>query len=254
MFKDKYRDISLLIDDLSTSKLIFLRSQWNVVSKAMYYNYKKSVNLLKSISILCFEGYANEAIILFRSLLNIYISTKWISMDKTEERSQRYVDFELVYRRKFYEKVLEYGTPPHENTEALANNENQVNQTLLKYNIKDINDVRSWHGTTIKKMAYESGLHWEYDVFYSYLSEFEHTGPASITEYWDGFNIQTNPREKNVVEILLQTIEYFLLNSFICCKHMGCSYRMYSFCKIKLDELVAKYLKEPDWYKPVMKK
>jgi hypothetical protein len=171
-------------------------------------HFARAVYLLEAMSRLCNQGFATEAQVLLRSLLNLYINIKWLTTGNTLERMERYADFGFVYEilaldRLVARRGLQANYHPHPEFERVKE----------KYKLKKERDFFYWSGKTIKQMAIEVNLVGEYEVVYSRLSAIEHTGPvsaASYVEHREGkILIKAGPREDNIRLALLTGLNYY---------------------------------------------
>jgi len=243
--KDKYKDLFDLIDDVCSSKLRIERKSpvSTVLKNVAYFHYCKAINLGKAISILCANGRATEASILLRSLLNVYIDIKWIAHNDSLTRAQRYVDFEIVFRRSHYEAAIAHGTlQKPKNDSKYIQDGMKVDRILKKYNIRSLDKAYNWSGKSIKNMATEIGEEWAYHVLYARASATEHTCPSSVVDYWNGDTLLTSPQEKDIPSVILSTVDYLLLIMLIAAKSLWASYRDFAFFRMRLGDLSTEYL------------
>jgi hypothetical protein len=160
----------------------------------------------------------------------------------TVERLQRYIDHELIFREKASESAASYSAVVIDTTtQEYINAEQLVNRAMIKYNIVSLKKVQTWSGLRISQMARDSGLHWDYDVLYSRLSEYEHSGPSSIVDYVHGNNISLQTSAEEIPLTLIDAIDYFLHCASLSAKLYGGSQKNVTSSRLHLDKLSQKY-------------
>ncbi len=144
--------------------------------------------LLEAIYTLVTHGLATEAMVLLRSLLNLYINIKWLTAIDVSHRFQRFADFEVVYKKLAMQTIINHGDIWDEiKNENLNLHDQGFEFFIKKYSLTKKTNFLNWSGISIFKMASEKGvdLEKEYQVIYRQLSSIEHTGPESVRHYLD---------------------------------------------------------------------
>lgn len=173
--------------------------------------------LLEATYTLCSKGLATEAMVILRSLLNLYINLKWLTSTDIEQRFQRFADFEVVFKKLATQTVIEHGDIWDEiKNENLKIHDQDFEQVKNKYGLTKKKDFFNWSGKSIFMMASEKGvnLEKEYRIIYGRLSSIEHTGPEYVRQYLDDSEkgtttIKAGPRDENIDLVLFTALEYY---------------------------------------------
>ena len=166
---------------------------WKTKKKSVYEYvmsllFSKAFKTYKGISILCKEGYGQDAGILLRSLFEIYVNIAYISKSKSEKRSKRYYEYSYIKKKHLVELFDNYrleekgfkdaGEYIQRNREEIYRLYNGVKDNYKNENRKK--DEFHWSGKSIKRMASECGLGTDYAVVFFIFSQLVHS--ASTTE------------------------------------------------------------------------
>jgi len=218
---NKYLDVFSFADKIvAKGPASFEAKTVNSLSeKITLFHYARALYLLQSIMVLCSEGYATEAMIILRSLLNLFINIRWLTSEEIDYcnvkyRMERYADYDVVFKKKYQDNIIKFS--PGVISEDEHTFFNQEFERIKKKYPKEKNfDPRFWSGRSIFDMASEVSLESEYRILYSQLSELEHTGPSSKNKYIDlsskgKMKIKTGPRDKDISMVLLTAISYFI--------------------------------------------
>lgn len=175
----------------------------------------RAIRLMASIRYLCSIGYGAEALVLLRSLLNLYINIKWLTKDNANERMRRYADFEMVNKFVFVNSISKSGQFDEKWNAECEKLKEAVEPVLEKYQLRrKVDNLHKWSGKSIRAMADEVSLTSDYVMLYGHLSEVEHTGPAMVEKYLESDDEQTvlkvGPSGEDIHLAMLSTIEYFL--------------------------------------------
>ena len=173
--------------------------------------------LLEAIYNLCVQGLATEAMVILRSLLNLYINLKWMTSTDVARRFQRYADFEIIFNKLAMKTIIDHGDIWDDiKDDELTIYDAGFESIKKKYCLKKRQDFFNWSGKSIFMMASEKGvdLEKEYRIVYGRLSSIEHTGPDSVRQYLDdserGFTkINAGPRDENIDLVLLTALSYY---------------------------------------------
>ncbi len=219
VLEQKYRDLfhltKLTIDQGPT----FLAGQnANTMAKQVtLFHLVRAGYLLESTYTLCSQGLATEAMVILRSLLNLYINLKWLTSGDVEQRFQRFADFEVVFKKLAMQTLINHGGIWDEiKDENLTIHDQDFGRVKKKYGLTKKRDFFNWSGKSICMMASEKGVDLErdYRVIYGRLSSIEHTGPESVRQYLDDSEkgttkIKAGPRDENIDLVLVTALEYY---------------------------------------------
>lgn len=173
--------------------------------------------MLDAIYTLTIQGLATEAMVILRSLLNLYINIKWLSTGDTKKRFERFADFEVVFKKLAMQTLVEHGNIWEQvKNDNLNIHDKDFESVKKKYDLKKREDFYNWSGKSIFKMALdkEVNLGKEYRIIYGRLSSTEHTGPESARDYLDdsgkgATKIKAGPRDENIDLVLITALEYY---------------------------------------------
>ena len=173
--------------------------------------------LLEATYTLSAHGLSTEAMVILRSLLNLFINLKWLTSTEVVQRFQRFADFEVVFKKLAMQTVIDDGDIWDEiKDENLTVHDQAFESVKKKYGLTKKEDFFNWSGKSIFKMASEKGvdLAKEYRVIYGRLSSIEHTGPESVRHYLDNSEkgttvIKAGPRDENIDLVLITALEYY---------------------------------------------
>jgi len=216
---DKYKEIFDLADRIIDKGISLLvgKEVDSTLKEVMLYHFVRSVKLLKSIKILCGAGYATEANVLLRSMLNLVFNIGWIVNRKVEKRIQRFIEFEPVKKYLNGEKLKKFGRIPKEEKKKYKNFfKKEYEEYLKKYNITEKGDLfsKGWSGKSLEEMAREIRAAPDYHILYDPLSDLEHTGVHSIGQFLrkteEARIMLIEPNEEGVANSLLTSLHYFL--------------------------------------------
>lgn len=182
------------------------------------FHYVRAAYLLDAIYTLCLHGLANEAMVILRSLLNLYINIKWLTAGDTQKRFERFADFEVVFKKLSMDEIVQHGDIWDEiKKDDLTMHDNEFEKIKTKYNLKERKDFFNWSGESIYKMAKDKSVNLEkdYKIIYGQLSSIEHTGPDSVRSYLDNSEkgktkIKAASRDESVDKVLITALEYYL--------------------------------------------
>lgn len=235
---NKYSDVFTFTDRIVAKGPVSFKGKTvdSLAEKITLYHYARALYLLQSIKVLCSEGYATEAKIILRSLLNLFINIRWLTSEEIDYcnvnyRMERFADYDVVFKKKHQDNIIEF-CPGAISEDEHTFFDKEFERIKKKYP-KDTNfDPMFWSGRKIFKMASDVSLEREYRILYSQLSELEHTGPSSKNEYVDlsckgKMKIRTGPIDKNITMVLLTAISCFIDVNAI----------THSIFKLELDDL-----------------
>ncbi len=241
---NKYSDIFSLADEIVSKGPVPLKEK-NVDSlaeKITLFHYARALYLLESIKILCSEGYATEAMIILRSLFNLFINIRWLTSKDIKYcdikyRMERFADYDVIFRKKHQDNIIKFCSGVINKDESTFFDK-EFARIKKKYPKEKNFDPRFWSGRSIFEMASEVSLESEYRILYSQLSELEHTGPSSKNKYIDfsekgKMKIKTGPRDLDITIVLLTALTYFIdINAIT---HTIFKLKLYDLEKYKKD-------------------
>lgn len=178
-------------------------------------HFARAAYLLDAIYRLALQGLATEAMVILRSLLNLYINIKWLTKDDSKKSFERYADFEVVYRKLTLDNVKKYGGIGDKiKNYNLKIHDKDFERVKKKYNLNKRKDFFNWSGRSIYQMAKDVNLENSYKIIYGELSSIEHTGPGSVRHYLDDSEkgktkIKAGPRDEDIDSVLLTALEYY---------------------------------------------
>jgi hypothetical protein len=218
---NKYADIFDFVDRIVAEAPSYFKGKTveSLNQKISLFHYARALNLLQSIKVLCSEGYATEAMIILRSLLNLFINIKWLTSEEIDYcsvnyRMKRFADYDVVFRKKHKDNIIKF-CPGVISENEHAYFDEEFEEIVKKYPKEANFDPKFWSGKNIFEMASEVSLENEYRILYSQLSEMEHTGPSSKNQYIDfshegKMRINTGPKDKDITKVLVTAFSYFL--------------------------------------------
>jgi hypothetical protein len=179
------------------------------------YHYSRAIKLLASVRVLCLEGYATEASILLRSLFNLCINLKWLTLKDTKRRMERFADYEMVNLDKAMRKALKHANGLDKGKGIARQVRKHAEEVKGKYKSTGEWHPFLWSGKAIQEMADEVSMLQEYDLVYSRLSEREHTGPAATRDFLEvsssgGPCLKVGQSYDDIPIVLLSALDYFL--------------------------------------------
>jgi len=180
----------------------------SIAKRVTLFHFARAAYLLEAIFRLCREGFATEAMVILRSLLNLLINIKWLTTSNSAERLARFVDFGAVYEAMAFDRLAQ------RSSNACYHPLQDFELIKAKYGLKKRNDFFTWSGKSIRKMATEVNLQVEYEKVYSRLSAVEHTGLETASDYVENpegkIVIKAGPREDKILLVLLTALKYYL--------------------------------------------
>ena len=213
----KYQDLFDFSKDTVEKGLDIVAGQnaENTDKQVILFHFVRASYLLEAINKLCLEGFATEAMVILRSLLNLYINIKWLTSGDSKQRFERFCDFEAVSKKLAIDNAIKFGQIDEEfKDDDFTVHDDDFKRVKEKYNLKSLRDFYNWSGKSIYQMAKDADLENEYKIIYGRLSSIEHTGPYSVREYLDDSEngktiIRKGARDKNVDLVILTALGYY---------------------------------------------
>ncbi len=208
--EQRYQDLFRFTEKTAKKSRNFLIGERpdSVGKKVILFHFARAAYLLDAIFRLCNQGFATEAMVILRSLLNLYINIKWLTTSNSEERLARFVDFGAVYEALAFDRLAE-----RRGSSANFHPREDFELVKRKYGLKKTSDFFRGSGKSIRQMAKDVNLDSEYDVVYSHLSAVEHTGletAASYVKHPEGkIVLKAGPRDDNIRLVLLTALKYY---------------------------------------------
>jgi hypothetical protein len=246
--ENEYSDLIGLYQTLIDMKPVCYDQIPLTINNVAIFHIFRAMHLLMGIKVLCFQSLVVEAQILLRTLLNLYVNIKWINYEDTDNRIQRFVDFDKIFRYKellIAEAHSKYDDPDLKALKLsprFKENTAQVQKIMQKYKISDCTKITSWTPKKIWKMAEEVGLHWEYDVRYTGLSTLEHTNPAALTEYLSNGRLEFEQDTFKIPVIMLESFQIYLSIMETIIKMINGPFTESSYARLRMDNLSYKYV------------
>ena len=183
----EYTEFYKIITDIKNVRIFTLKDESApaLSKQIVFFHYVKALSLLDTIQILCQRNKTGESGIILRSLLNLFINLKWLTLkEDSDKRMQRYADYEIISKKRKMDLASIRPSNPSENQKAEKLNKN-FDEIVKKYNLnpKNWKDLSLWSGKTIRQMAKDVSLLDDYEKIYSYLSFEEHTDPSTARNY-----------------------------------------------------------------------
>lgn len=203
------------------SKKIKGESQFHDV---MAFLFSKSYKTFWAIHILAQHGFGQDAVILTRSLFEILVTSKYI-IAKDADLVEKFVKYDLIVHKKRADKLKEdierERIPRIQELEAFFNDTVRMQELAESYSqVKDLYpDKRYWSDKSIKKMAEDVGLSFDYDYFYQPSSDMVHTNAMIIEDYTD-FEGESMICDVVPSETSLQLVFHSSIKYFICILHI----------------------------------
>ena len=213
----------------------------------------KARTLLKSIVILNSLGQYPSVSVLLRSLLELYIQMKWISVKDTVGLSARYAELANVVRMRAFLRTKsnwrEFASSCEDEKFRERFEENTKKAQIYGY--KDVMDVENWRPVksgkkrySIFDMAKDISMEYEYSVVYNRLCETTHIGPGSDLDY------EVIPQGCGLVPMkpwspteLASATSYFLNIYALANKAMGQSFREVTYQRLKYEKILQTVFK-----------
>lgn len=142
----------------------------------------KSVRTVRAIVNLCKSGWAVEAQILLRSLVELMITLNYI-VDGGLDRAILYIEHDHILKKDILENILK----DEEMVQIVGYTEEDVREINSNYESvkKNYPNKYQWANKTIRKMADKVRLTFFYDYVYWMLSNTSHSNPRSGLYYMD---------------------------------------------------------------------
>jgi hypothetical protein len=169
-----------------------------------------------SIRRLCMVASTEDASILLRSLLNLVVITRWISIDQSA-RSQRYLEY---YWFSLKEKAEKYpGFASKERMKEINANYERVRHHFEWRDSKGkLQTAKTWYqpaANTLRDMFAEVDMEDHYDGAYSPLSSIEHSDAHAFAQMLPGLRTATGTtnlklhQDVMIPSILRNAFQYF---------------------------------------------
>jgi hypothetical protein len=214
----------------------------------LLYHYAKAINLLHAVLNLCLKGFAREAIVVSRSLFNLFINLKWLTSGYSPSRFEWFADFEIVAKKNQLDTLFVHREIPVEEWKKLRKEiEEELDYFKTKYGyVKDnetrLNKLKKWSPQISEMMKSlcevkrtEEGTGGmcflrEYALTYQRLSQTEHTDPYSVHEYLsgaegEGVTVKLGASEDYIPTVMADSIRYLLNVRQICSEELEICYR-----------------------------
>jgi len=215
---------SLAKDILANIKAVVDTSREEGLYKfAVLLFFTKAWRTFRGVHLLCTSKLAEDGSILTRSLFESVVHLLYISKDPLK-RATLFFEYEYVQKMTRYRQLTKNPTDRWSKSlsetllhpsraEALgqiSKDYERVKDNYERHKRKDI-----WSGLSIKEMAKEVGLEYQYNVVYSLQSDLAHPNPRLMSNYLrsdeSGFVITHESEEEEIPRVWLGATIYFLM-------------------------------------------
>jgi hypothetical protein len=156
----------------------------------------RAFNLYRSINLLLENDHWEDAAILARSMFELLLNLEEIVRDEqsAEEKAQKYLRYQHLSKLLHYVSDKRYeintGRAPKEEETKIAEMEKSTSVIFGEFIDKRKNKgwSSSWCGKSVRKLAKDSGKQIrlvQYELLYSYFSEFSHSNPLATMTTMD---------------------------------------------------------------------
>ncbi len=250
--KQKYQDLFDFTKGTinESTDFIVCKNVNTMERQVLLFHFVRAFHLLDAIYRLCLQGFATEAMIILRSLLNLYINIKWLTTGDTKKRFERFADFEVVFKKLAMDDIIQHGNIWDEiKNDNLTVHDKEFERIKKKYNLKKRKDFFNWSGKSIYKMAKDKNVNLEtdYKIIYGKLSSIEHTGPDSVRSYLDDSEkgktkIKAASRDEKIELVLITALDYYFSIKIITHNTFDVSWNNIKSVEQTLSDLKSKYL------------
>jgi len=176
----QYYDI---ISDLRELWLKLLKSDFDKskeISQFLIFAMAKSDKTVRSVKILCENGHGEDATILSRSLLELYINTKYILSKNNDNLAKRFFEYDWILR----EKIIPYLSAKNikENSKQIEDIKERAKNFKNQYGIKNKN-FSNWSGKSFLEICKILKLENVYYPAYKIMCSSVHTDSRDINNY-----------------------------------------------------------------------
>lgn len=180
----------------------------------------RMIKTFSAVVVLCREGYAQDAVPLLRTLLEILISVRYIlrSPKEADQKAVRFVDYKWVMLKRQLAEAE--GEGAGEASAEVLNQRRKINEQFeefkKKYAITSDKALVTWSGKSTRDMARRAGkdLLNEYESAFRVDSQFSHPSIIGDRDYLDfrdnvlSFSFQ--PGDDGIVPGLKRAIHYLV--------------------------------------------
>lgn len=224
--------LSAVVDKLA--RVCDRRITYEIEAAVIQYHGVRALGLLKGIRCLVESDYSREALVLNRSLLNLFIDLAWLTSGYSQVRIQWFVDGEVLTRRAQGDALLRMGKiseAQHRKEVGVYQQEWDEFRKKYGYYWNNQTPPSNW-APHINDMAYSLSTHpdwkflWkDYEASYRYLSSNEHTDPRAVLEYLEKDGGECYPRRvTDITEtLLIETCRYGIGVLSICGQRLSMS-------------------------------
>ncbi len=177
--------------------------------------FAKAIKTHSALTLLCRQGYGEDAFVLARSLFEIVLDVTYILKEDTEKRLCRYLDF---YWKASSSRIGEFSKnlPSETSGELIFDRESieKIYDKAAQVQEKHKYDrTENWLNKKDWEMAEELGMKDDYDTIYKIMCGFAHTDISALLMFTDLDNkenptISFLPSNKHVKEVLLFGFEF----------------------------------------------
>jgi hypothetical protein len=184
----------------------------------LIYSFGKAYKTHSAILILCKNGYGQDAAILARSLFELAITSLYILKDSTNNKAERWFDYDWIRRNKMYEymklesRFIELLKEKSKDLpeDPMIEIKRMAQEMQKKHNYKS---GLGWSDKNIFDMTRDVNLESLYPTVYKLHTEIHHSGVGSINDYFsqeeDAIVADVGPSQKWVDETLVGSFHFF---------------------------------------------
>ncbi|PET25189.1 DUF5677 domain-containing protein [Bacillus cereus] len=243
--------ISTVIEDfLMNNKPYTVLPDGKIISE-MQLLFAKQTNLLESFLILMENNHAEEAVIIFRSILNNAMIIQYLSTGDTEYRFKNYKAQPLkaaIKKLKNYKFVIDKDwfentdvTTPMSIEEVEAKIES-IKEELINRGLTNSNGEANLSLLNIRNLAESDLLLFSmYAQFYDMASKFEHSDPSCLEIYKEPIDEQTPTEIAYIINLNKTNIELYDEIMFMTISIYGITFvKLLEYIKNNIPDLIQK--------------
>ncbi len=223
-----YRNLSNAIDEKMNEIKPKSDFEWSV-----NYLFYRSYKLYWTILILCQRGFAPEAGILLRSLMEQVVNMEWIAVEDSDHRAELFLEYFHIARKRLYDLYSKHNVLP-KLTKTQKESMEDIEEIEKCYEeVKHIfKDERYWAPERIRSRAEKVGAGYDFDFYYWYYSFLAHSNSACQSEY---------VRKHQLTDIFIIGPNYSMIEDVL---HLAYKYMLLAFYrwnivfKLGLDNLM----------------
>lgn len=168
----------------------------------------------------CKLGYGEDAAILVRTIFDSLIATLYILKDTTEERLQRYLDYDWVIRKQMFDYLSTTDSPVFREFKKREANPKPGDVTTEEV-IQKADEMQNkhkyerryaWSDKSIYGMSKDLGKHDAYSTVYHLQSQYTHTAVRVMNDYLKsdnyGYSVTIEASDNWIEESLIAAFDF----------------------------------------------